>query len=93
MKYDPIETGKRIKKLREARKMNQYDLAEELNVSHSHVSKIEKGIRMGGIDIYVNIAQLFQVSLDYLLIGGSNEITRAKMRIALDILESIEKSL
>lgn len=43
MKYDPIETGKRIKKLREARKMNQYDLAEELNVSHSHVSKIEKG--------------------------------------------------
>lgn len=46
MTYDPVATGKKIKKLREAAKMNQYDLAVALNVSHSHVSKIELGKRV-----------------------------------------------
>ena len=48
--------------------MNQYDLAEALNVSHSHVSKIELGKRVGGVDIYVAYCHyIFGVTLDYLL--------------------------
>ena len=93
MTFNPFETGKRIKKLREAKKMNQYDLAEELHVSHSHMSKIETGHRIGSIDIYMNLAEFFGVSLDYLLVGNRNEVTRTKLRIAIDILEGIDKSL
>lgn len=93
MTFNPAETGKRIKKLREAKKMNQYDLAEELHVSHSHMSKIEIGQRIGSIDIYMNLAEFFGVSLDYLLVGSRNEVTRTKLRIAIDILEGIDKSL
>lgn len=97
MTYDPVATGKKIKKLREAAKMNQYDLAVALNVSHSHVSKIELGKRVGGVDIYVSIATIFGVSLDYLLSDEKEdedtEIAKRRLRIAMALLKDVEKLL
>ena len=62
MTFNPVATGRKIRKLRDAARMNQYDLAAELNVSHSYISKIEIGKRIGGIDIYVAIANKFLFS-------------------------------
>ena len=72
------------------------DLAVALNVSHSHVSKIELGKRVGGVDIYVSIATIFGVSLDYLLSDEKEdedtEIAKRRLRIALALMD-VEKLL
>ena len=97
MTFNPVATGRKIRKLRDAARMNQYDLAAELNVSHSYISKMEIGKRIGGIDIYVAIANTFGVTLDYLL--GEDEEDKPKeaammrVRIAMSLLKDVEKLL
>ena len=57
----------RIKKIRNDFNISQERLAEELNVSRQAVSKWEAGNAMPDIDNLVEISNMFQVSLDYLL--------------------------
>lgn len=45
MSFSAIETGKRIRKYRNARKMKQFDLGEQVNVSRNYICKLEKGER------------------------------------------------
>jgi transcriptional regulator with XRE-family HTH domain len=59
--------GKRLKKLREDKGMTQGFLAELLNVSRQSIGGYENDNVDPGIDTLVNIADVFNVSLDYLL--------------------------
>lgn len=97
MKFNPEATGRKIRKLRDAARMKQYDLAEVLNVSHSYISKIEVGQRIGGIDIYVAIADTFGVTLDYLLGEDEEdkpkEAAKLRLRIAMTLMKDVEKLL
>ena len=43
MKFNLIDIGKRIVKVREEKHLSQFDLAEEMGLSTSQLSKIEKG--------------------------------------------------
>ena len=72
MYFDPVETGKRIKKLREKNELTQIEFAEKLNIDRSFVSKIEKGIKGPSVDLLVEISVKFGVSTDYLLMGINN---------------------
>ena len=58
-----------LKKLRKATGMSQLQLATKLNVSPSTIGMYEQGRRVPAIDVLVQIAKLFGVSLDYLIIG------------------------
>lgn len=53
--------------LRKKNKMTQLDLAEKLNYSDKAVSKWERGEAMPDIEVLCNIADLYGVSLDYLV--------------------------
>lgn len=58
----------RIRELRERDKMTQADLASRLGISPSTLGRIEKGeIGKVSSDILVKLAQIFQVSTDFLL--------------------------
>jgi len=57
----------RIKELRKKHKMSQRALGGVVNVSQQTISKIEKDIQRGQIDVLVNIANHFSVTVDYLL--------------------------
>lgn len=59
--------GDRLKKLREDQGMTQYELAELLNVSRQSIGGYENDNVDPGIDTLVNIANIFNISLDYLL--------------------------
>jgi len=59
--------GKRIKKERLKRDLTQVELAEEVNVSESHISLIERGYRVPRVDTLLKMAQRLGVSVDYLL--------------------------
>ena len=59
--------AKNIAELRQANGMTQLELAEKLNYSDKAVSKWERGDSMPDISVLVEIADLFHVSLDYLI--------------------------
>jgi transcriptional regulator with XRE-family HTH domain len=63
------EIGQRIKKLRKERKLTQEELAAELGVSTNSIARIEVGIRVPSIDMFVDLAAFFGASLDYLILG------------------------
>ena len=92
MYFDPIEAGKRIKAIREAKGMTQMGFAEKLNISRSYMSKIEKGTKTVSLDLLIEIAVYGGVTLDYLALGQSLVAVQVKeniqmMRQALDIFE------
>ncbi len=69
MSFNHVACGKRMKELRKAEKMSQMELAEKLHIGRQHVGFIENGERVASIDLYLDIVQLFDVSLDYLITG------------------------
>ena len=56
-----------IASLRKAREMTQFELAEKLNYSDKAVSKWERGESIPDIAVLKQIADLFSVTVDYLL--------------------------
>lgn len=69
MGFDQFAFGKRFKQLRKERRLTQEQLADRLGISDRHVRGIEHGDFFPSIDLYILIAQVFQVSLDMLILG------------------------
>ena len=75
--------GQRIKAAREAKNLTQEELAALVNLSTTHVSVIERGLKVTKLDTFVAIANALDVSADSLLIdvvthsvtGVSNELS------------------
>ena len=73
----------------------QEELAEALNVSLEHLSKMERGKRKPSIDLIVAMACYFHVSTDYLLMGKDHDKvdSRTKLLDVVTQLTEIAKSL
>ena len=71
MKNKSQSIGQRLKELRQSRDMTQNELAEKLFVSSKTISKWEKDGSVPETDTLIQIAELFKVTLDYLLTGKS----------------------
>ena len=67
----------KIKQLRIEKGLSQAKLAEKLNVHQTAVSQWEKGRTMPDIEIAQRMAELFNVTLDYLL-GRETAISEQK---------------
>ena len=63
------DVGKRIAKLRKEKGWSQAQLAEMLNISDKAISKWENG-GMPSVDIFPKLSKIFNVSIDYLMIGN-----------------------
>ena len=59
--------GNRIRIARERKGITQETLAERVNISPSHISVIERGVKTARIDTVARIANELDVSADYLL--------------------------
>ena len=59
--------AKNIQKLRQEKGMTQAELAEKLNYSDKSVSKWERGESLPDIVVLKSVADLFEVTLDYLV--------------------------
>lgn len=95
MYYDIYESGKRIQELRKAHKMTQMQLVEVLNISLDHLKKIESGQRGCSVDLLISLSELFDESLDYLVLGKarSNSAARNKIQSLIDGLEALKSAL
>lgn len=65
--------GKTIAKLRKAKGWTQIELAEKLQVSDKAISKWEKDSGAPSIEFFPALAELFDVSIDYLMMGKEDE--------------------
>ena len=61
--------AKQIKNLRINAGMSQLQLAKKLNVGPSAVGMYEQGRRTPNIDVLIQMARFYNVSLDYLITG------------------------
>lgn len=60
--------GHRIKAAREAKNLTQEELAALVNLSPTHVSVIERGLKVTKLDTFIAITNALDVSADTLLI-------------------------
>ena len=88
MIYNMEECGRRITKLRVKHGYTQERLADALNMDRSLLSRAEAGKRGLSIDIYVQLSALFDVSLDYLLVGKIQRSDEKQIRESITHLIS-----
>lgn len=95
MYFDANDFASRLQTLRKAQGMTQEELAEALNISLEHLSKMERGKRKPSIDLVVAIACYFHVSTDYLLTGKNHDMVenRTKLLDVVTQLTEIAKSM
>ena len=62
-----VELGKKIKIFRKKHNLSQHGLAKLLKISSSQVSKYEKGTDFPGIKVLFKIAEVSDITLDYLI--------------------------
>lgn len=75
--------GKRLKNLRELHGMQAKELSEKLGVNRSTISLYEHGERCPGIDKIIKLANIFGVSVDYLVGNEPDESLYRKIESAL----------
>lgn len=72
--YDMKKSGARIRQLRTESGLTQEKAAESLNIDRSFYSRIESGKKGCSVDLFIELSELFQVSLDYLVLGKYSDI-------------------
>ena len=75
--------GSRIAKLRKEHNLTQEQLAEKLDISIKHCSAVERGTSRLSLDYLIEISNMFDVSLDYLIKGTSLNCTSSSDIIPL----------
>lgn len=78
--------GRRIKRLRLEYQLTQKTLADKLSLTPKMISFYELGQRLPPLDIILKLANIFQVSTDYLL--GNSELREGKK---LSLAQKIKK--
>lgn len=83
--------GERISELRRRRKMTQRQLADYLSVSLNSVSLYERNLSTPDDDTKIKIAELFDVSMDYLMGTSSQEtpLHKTQPRSSLLLYENL----
>lgn len=64
--------GIKIANLRRNRNMTQEQLAEILDISIKHCSSVERGVSCLSLEKLIEVSELFDVTLDYLIIEHQN---------------------
>lgn len=85
---DLCAIGVRIKAAREKAGMTQEDLAAALEMSPTHISVIERGVKSPKLETLVNIANALKVSSDMLL---QDVVTYSSDGIASELSVAISK--
>lgn len=86
------EVGKRIRQLRECKKISREELAEILELSDSYIGLIERGARGITLENLVKIANLFEVSLDYFVVESKEFTPSKQIQYLLKTIDSFNEN-
>lgn len=67
-------TGERLADLRESKRWTQQELADKVGVVRTTISSYENDIYLPEVEKLVTIADIFEVSVDYLLCRSRSEL-------------------
>ena len=67
-----MEFGQKIKEIRKQNALTQEQFAQQLNVTRQAVSNWENDRNLPDLELLIMIADLFRLSLDELILGGTN---------------------
>lgn len=90
--------GRRIREVREQIGMTQSDLAKRVHVSRSSVQSWENGQTYPSIDNCVSLANVFHLSVDYLVARSPHKEIRLdnysenEKRLIFDLLEYFDRN-
>ena len=70
-----MKNYKILSTLRKKQKKTAKDVAKLINVAPNTLSQYENGVSEPSIDTLTKLAKIYQVSLDYLILGENNGIT------------------
>ena len=93
MRFNRTTYGAKIKQLRINKGLTQEQLAEKMNVTGTYIVKIENGQRIGSVELAVELADYFGVSLDYLLLGAETRSQKQALRSVIAFLTELEAGL
>jgi len=95
MLFDMKAFGYRLKMLRTERNLTQEQFAEIINVSVSHLGKMEIGYKAPSIEVLLMIAFFFDVTTDYLLYGRntSSDLLKKKLKAMIAELSEFEEKM
>lgn len=107
MEIDFKKVGDKIRDARTAKKLTQENLAEQTNLSVTHISAIENASSKFSVDALVEISEALNISIDWLLLGddGNNlyiehqvnrvlfDCSEREIRFLLDVLHTCKLSL
>lgn len=79
MGFDQYAFGKRFEELRRKRKLTQEQLADRLGITDRHIRGIERGDFFPSIDLYILIAEVFEIPLDTLILGRAIPLSDAEL--------------
>lgn len=86
--------GQRIKQAREIIGLTQEQLAEKVNLSTSHISVIERGVKPPKLETFVEIVNVLKVDANSILtdvLSVSNEIVSSQLSIRLSVLSATQQ--
>lgn len=90
-----FEIGQRIQKMRLKRNMKSIELATELGITKNQMSRIENGRANCTVPQLFIMAQIFNCSTDYLILGREDmqrdEITFVQKEAITKLLEAFSK--
>lgn len=82
--------GKKIATLRKEHSMTQEQLAEKLSITVKHCSSVERGLSSLSLEKLIYVADLFDVSLDYLVRDFSDEEQEYIPQICLELFKNAD---
>ena len=74
---DMIAIGSKIKEARERAHLTQEELAEIIDISPTHMSVIERGVKTPKLDTFVKIVKALNLSADALLLDGMDQVNES----------------
>ena len=80
--------------LRKQLGLTQEQLAEELHISDVHLRRLETGRSTGSVDLVIEIAAFFNISVDYLLLGvnrGAGKVRKDILALAKNLIQIAEE--
>lgn len=94
MRFDQAAFGCRLKEMRKKHGLTQEQLAAAVNMSTVHLGNIELGRRGISIDLLLELSEVLDVSIDFLIKGKAYEFTQVRqlisnMRELLDEFEAL----
>lgn len=85
--------GKIIQKLRKDKNLTQEELAEKIDLSANYLSKVERGLSVLNVEVFLKMADVLNFTLDDFGVNTDSRIDETKKELVKRILSSSEKEI